>query len=111
MTPAQVLRAVRTRRGLSQTRLAALAGTSQPVISAYERGRRDPTVGTLRRLVAAAGDRLELRVAAEPPSVPPAASAAEHGARLVDVLLLADAVPPRPGVRKRLTFPRIDSTG
>ena len=33
-------------------------GTSQPVVSAYEHGRRDPTFGTLRKLIEAGGERL-----------------------------------------------------
>ena len=108
MEPAQLLRAARLRHGLSQATLAARAGTSQPVISAYEHGRRDPTTRTLRRLVAAAGDRLELRLQSDPPDIPPPSSPEEHAHRLIDVLLLADAV----GHRKRgpLDFPRIDST-
>jgi transcriptional regulator with XRE-family HTH domain len=108
MEPAELLRTARKRHGLSQATLAARAGTSQPVISAYEHGRRDPTSRTLRRLLAAAGDRLEMRLAPHPPALPPPASPEEHADRLVDVLLLADAV----GHRERppLAFPRIDST-
>ena len=107
MEPAELLRAARQRHGLSQATLAARAGTSQPVISAYERGLRDPTTRTLRRLLAAAGDRLELRLASDPPDIPPPSCPEEHAARLVDVLLLADAI----GHRNRapLAYPRIDS--
>ncbi len=83
------------------------AGTSQPVISAYERGRRDPTTRTLRRLIAAAGCSLEFRLAPEPPDIPPPANLEEHASRLLDVLLLADAV--GHGDRSPLAFPRIDS--
>ncbi|MDZ7732633.1 MAG: helix-turn-helix transcriptional regulator [Acidimicrobiia bacterium] len=108
MTPVQLLRAVRRRQGLSQAQLAERAGTSQPVISAYEHGRRDPRARTLGRLVAAAGERLELRVAQHVPDVPPATTPEEHADRLLDVLLLADALPSRP--RPALTFPRITST-
>ena len=108
MEPAELLRTARQRRGLSQAELAARAGTSQPVISAYERGRRDPTTGTLRGLITAAGERLELRLASEPPQIPPPSSPEEHATRLVDVLLLADAV--GHGGRAPVTFPRIDST-
>lgn len=109
MTPAALLRRARTRHGLSQHELARRAGTSQPVVSAYERGRRDPTSATLRRLVAAAGDRLELRLADRPPDLPPPTSPREHADRLVDVLLLADAVPPRPTAP--FAMPRLVSTG
>ncbi len=108
MEPAQLLRMARQRHDLSQAALAERAGTSQPVISAYEHGRRDPTTRTLRRLIAATGERLELRLAIEPPEIPPPVSPEEHAARLVDVLLLADAI----GHRQRapLAFPRIDSS-
>ncbi len=109
MEPGDLLRTARRRHGLSQATTAARAGTSQPVISAYEHGRRDPTTGTLRRLLAATGERLDLRLAATSPAIPPATSPAEHGERLVDVLLLADAIPPRPGRRPPLAFPRISS--
>jgi uncharacterized protein len=95
MTPAEVIRNARHRRGLSQAALARRAGTSQPVISAYEHGRRDPTTSTLRRLVAASGERLELGLAAMIPDIPPPGSPVEHGERLLDLLSLADAVPAR----------------
>jgi transcriptional regulator with XRE-family HTH domain len=108
MDAARLVRLARQRRGLSQAALADRAGTSQPVISAYEHGRRDPTTGTLRRLVAASGERLELRLAPSDADLPPPADLHEHGTRLVDVLLLADAVGHRP--RSPLSFPRISST-
>jgi transcriptional regulator with XRE-family HTH domain len=106
--PAELLRVARERKGLSQAALAARAGTSQPVISAYENGRRDPTTRTLRRLITAAGGRLELLLVAEPPDIPPPVDPEEHGARLVDVLLLADAIGHRE--RGRLAYPRITSS-
>jgi transcriptional regulator with XRE-family HTH domain len=109
MTPGQVLQTARRRHGLTQAQLAARAGTSQPVISAYEHGRRDPTTGTLRRLLAAAGTQLELRLGPEVGAVPPPRSLAEHGERLVDVLLLADAIPHR-SPRAPLAFTSMRST-
>jgi hypothetical protein len=96
VTPAELIRAVRRRSGLTQTDLARRAGTSQPVVSAYEHGRRDPTVGTLRKLVEASGERLHLDAAPEGPDLPPAATPEEHARRLLDVLSLADAIPARP---------------
>jgi hypothetical protein len=79
------------------------------VISAYEHGRRDPTVGTLQRLVAAGGERLRIgaEVAADGP--PRARDVDEHARRLVDVLLLADAIPTRPRPRV-LQAPRLLSS-
>jgi hypothetical protein len=64
-------------------------------VSAYEHGRRDPTFGTLRRLVAAGGERLVVSAAVGGDGPPPAVDDAEHARRLVDVLLLADAIPAR----------------
>jgi transcriptional regulator with XRE-family HTH domain len=93
--PNELIRAVRRRRGLTQAELAQRAGTSQPVVSAYEHGRRDPTFGTLRRLVAAGGERLTVGSVVDSDGPPPAADDHERGRRLVDVLLLADAIPAR----------------
>jgi hypothetical protein len=107
--PARLIRAVRRRQGLSQAALAERAGTSQPVISAYEHGRRDPSYQTLRKLVEAGGERL--RLGATPPSsdLEPPGDDAEHSRRLLDVLSLADAIPARrrPAV---LVAPRMVST-
>lgn len=61
---AGLLRLARQKSHLTQEHLASLAGVSQQAISAYETGRKDPTLETLQRLVAAAG--LELRVRLEP---------------------------------------------
>lgn len=54
---------VRARRaaGLSQHELAALAGTSRPTLSAYENGRKSPTLETAERLLRAAGFELAIR--------------------------------------------------
>lgn len=57
-----VLRDARERAGLSQRALGSRAGTSQAAIAAYESGRRDPTTGTLRRLLRACGQATELRL-------------------------------------------------
>jgi transcriptional regulator with XRE-family HTH domain len=53
---------VRARRaaGLSQEELAARAGTSRPTLSAYEHGRKSPTLHTAARLLAAAGFELAI---------------------------------------------------
>ncbi len=44
--------------GLTQAEVARLAGTSRPNVSAFEHGRRSPTLDTLERLLAANGHRL-----------------------------------------------------
>jgi uncharacterized protein len=109
MDPPALIKAVRRRRGLTQADLAYRAGTSQPVISAYEHGRRDPTYETLRKLVEAGGERLQLHAVPPKSDLPPSADAQEHARRLLDVLSLADAIP----ARRRsavLTAPRLVST-
>lgn len=90
--------------------MARRAGTSQPVISAYEHGRRDPTISTLRRLLAAAGARLDLGASSltAQEAAPSATETRARAARLVDALLLADAIPHRR--RGELTFPRVRSS-
>jgi transcriptional regulator with XRE-family HTH domain len=93
--PAALIKSVRRRRGLSQTELARRAGTSQPVISAYEGGHRDPTYRTLRRLIEAGGDRLQLAAVSPSSDLRPAIDDREHADRLADVLSLVDAIPPR----------------
>jgi transcriptional regulator with XRE-family HTH domain len=55
-----LLRSARTRLGLSQTAFAELLGISQSTLSAYESGRRQPTLPMLLRLLSKAG--LELRI-------------------------------------------------
>jgi transcriptional regulator with XRE-family HTH domain len=52
----------RQEAGMSQDELAAAAGTSQPAISAYETGRRQPTVPVLYKIIAAAGSDLRMRL-------------------------------------------------
>ncbi|MHB8288967.1 MAG: helix-turn-helix domain-containing protein [Acidimicrobiales bacterium] len=50
-----MLRAARALSGLSQSELARRSGVPQPVISAYERGRRQPTLASLYMLVRETG--------------------------------------------------------
>jgi transcriptional regulator with XRE-family HTH domain len=95
MEPGAFIKAIRLRRGLTQAELARRAGISQPVVSAYEHGRRDPTYSTLRKLVEASGERLQLAAAPPPSDLPPPSTEGERAARLLDVLSLADAIPPR----------------
>jgi transcriptional regulator with XRE-family HTH domain len=108
MEPGTIIKAVRRRQGLTQAELARRAGTSQPVVSAYEHGRRDPSYETLRRLVEAGGERLVLTAQLPTSDLPPPADVEEHARRLADVLSLADAIP----VRRRasvLVAPRLVS--
>jgi uncharacterized protein len=48
---------LRSKAGISQTKLAQLSGVSQPNISAYEAGRRVPRPETLARILGALGRR------------------------------------------------------
>jgi transcriptional regulator with XRE-family HTH domain len=60
----QLLRATREQHGLSQTSLARRASTTPRQIGRIERGEISPSVGTLDRLLAVMGERLELGAAA-----------------------------------------------
>lgn len=51
----KLIKEARTAAGLTQAELARRAGTSQPTVAAYESGEKVPTVGTLERLLNAAG--------------------------------------------------------
>jgi transcriptional regulator with XRE-family HTH domain len=65
-----LLVSARARLGLSQTAFASLVGVAQSTLSAYESGRRQPTLPTLLRLLRQAGFalRTDLVVAAPPSS-------------------------------------------
>lgn len=58
----KLLRDLRRRHGLSQSRLARRAHTTQAVVSRIERGESSPTVDTLRRLLAAMGWELDVEL-------------------------------------------------
>jgi len=51
----ELLERVRIASGLTQEELARRAGTSRPTLSAYEHGRKSPTVATFARLLSRAG--------------------------------------------------------
>jgi hypothetical protein len=58
----KLLRGARINARLSQTEVARRAHVAQSVISAYESGRREPSVSTLERLILATGHRLTLNL-------------------------------------------------
>jgi transcriptional regulator with XRE-family HTH domain len=60
MTPGELIRELRERKGLSQRRLALRAGTSQSAIARIERGDEDVTWGRLRSILIAMGEEPEL---------------------------------------------------
>lgn len=53
----------RLKAGLTQRELADRLGVTQPVVAAYESGRRQPTIPTLMRIVSAAGFDLRMSLA------------------------------------------------
>jgi transcriptional regulator with XRE-family HTH domain len=59
-TPGQLLKEARRRHGVSQTRLATRAGTTQSAISRIESDRVSPSVETLRSLLHLLGEDLVL---------------------------------------------------
>jgi transcriptional regulator with XRE-family HTH domain len=60
MTPAELIRTTRQRKGLSQRRLALRAGTSQSAVARIERGDEEVTWPRLRSLMLAMGEEPEL---------------------------------------------------
>lgn len=90
-----LIRSGRLEQGLSQRELARRAGTSQATLSAYESGRKSPSLETLARIVRAAG--LDLRIQLVPyddhddvmaayEASLPKRSVARHRARELDLL-------------------------
>jgi transcriptional regulator with XRE-family HTH domain len=105
MDSASTLRAARRRAGLTQGALATRAGTSQATVSAYESGRKQPSVATLDRLLAATGTRLSVEPLERPVVAVGDAQLQRAGRGLVEVLALAEALPTRH--ERRLRFPRL----
>jgi uncharacterized protein len=66
VTAGALLRQARKEAGMSQQDLAARAGVTQSVISAYESGRRQPAVPTLAALVDATGSELIIGLRRQP---------------------------------------------
>lgn len=100
-----MLRTVRTRAGLTQAELARRAGTSQATLSQYENGRKEPSVATLDRLLAAAGARLVVEFDRGPVTMPSRSQLDRVNRTLQDVLALAAALPTNHA--PDLTYPRL----
>lgn len=63
MTPVEeIVRTARRAAGLSQAELAERTGTTQSAIARLESRGANPRLGTLRRVMEATGNRLELAV-------------------------------------------------
>jgi len=99
------LRQARYRAGLSQVDLALRTGTSQATISAYESGRKQPTVDTLARLLGAMGRRLSVESRSAAVKLPSEAQHARTARTLLEVLGLAEALPTRH--EPALRYPRL----
>lgn len=65
-TAGALLRSARLSAGLTQRAVAERAGTAQSVVARVESGVTDPSVGTLRRLMAATGHDLALTASPSP---------------------------------------------
>jgi transcriptional regulator with XRE-family HTH domain len=95
MDVASSLSEARGRADLTQAALARRAGTTQATISAYESGRKQPSLETFERLLAACGARLAVVPGAPAVKRPSAAERARAARALADVLALAEALPTR----------------
>lgn len=63
MTTGQALRDARTKAGLSQAELARLLGTTQSAVARAETDAMEPSLAYVRRVAAATGRPITLRIA------------------------------------------------
>ena len=89
MIDGATLRELRRRRGWTQARLATVVDIPASVLSAYERGRREPSLHAASRIIDALGYRIDFVTLPD---------ADRCGRDLEQVLHLAEALPytPRP---------------
>ena len=94
MITGATLAELRHRAGRSQTDVAAAVGIPASVLSAYERGRRQPSLAAASRILDSLGWAVKFHMVLDP---------AEQARRLREVLYLAEALPyePRPLARPR----------
>ena len=94
MITGDTLATLRRRTGRSQAEVAAAVGIPATVLSAYERGRREPGLSVASRIIDALGYSVKLDFVLDP---------AQQARRLSAVLTLAEALPyrPRPLARAR----------
>ncbi len=102
MDAAVEIRRARLAAGLTQALLADRAGTSQATLSAYEAGRKQPTVATFSRILDAAGTRVS---ASARPGHRTRAELETAGRHLSEVIALAESLPYRPA--RHLDYPRL----
>jgi transcriptional regulator with XRE-family HTH domain len=91
MDTALLIRTARRQSKLSLRALATRAGTSHATLSAYEKGRVDPTTTVFSRIIAAAGQSLEATLL----GVPSGIDGMSRGEELIAVLELAEQFPAR----------------
>lgn len=89
MFTGDLLVTLRRRAGRTQADVAQATGIPASVLSAYERGRREPSLANASRILDALGYSVKFDLVLDP---------AEQARRLGEVLELADALPyqPRP---------------
>lgn len=87
MMTGDILATLRRRAGRTQADVAEATGIPASVLSAYERGRRQPSLANASRIIDALGYSVKFDFVLDP---------AEQARRLHDVLELADALPYRP---------------
>jgi transcriptional regulator with XRE-family HTH domain len=97
---ANTLRRARAEAGLSLRELARRAGTSHPTLSAYEQGRKMPSVETFVRILRACGYAVDFELS---PRIRQS-EGLERGAELEAALELAAEFPARHAAK--LTYPR-----
>jgi transcriptional regulator with XRE-family HTH domain len=105
MDAGDAIKRARLQAGLTQHALAARAGTSQATISAYESGRKQPSLATLDRVLAATGSRLEVVPRERAVRRASRRELERVGRTLRDVMELAEALPVKHA--RALEFPRL----
>lgn len=93
----ELLAEMRRESGLSQAELARRTGIQRSVLSAYEHGRRQPSVTALARIAGAAGFEVRVSPASDDLALDQA------GNILAQVLDLAELLPYHP--RRELAYP------
>ena len=87
MISGETLAILRRRTGRTQTDVAHAVGIPASVLSAYERGRRQPSLVIASRVIDALGYSVKFDLVLDP---------AEQARRLREVLDLAEALPSKP---------------
>lgn len=100
----ELIRTTRQRANLGLRELARRAGTSHATLSAYENGRKLPSIATFVRLLEACGYAVDFNLSKRIRQH----NGLKRGEELAEVLTLAEQFPAKPA--RRLNFPRFDQT-